>query len=285
MVSAEAGATPADNSAPPETDNRPNPPNSSPPPAPYVPPTYITPGPVGQNPVPQWQSTKLRYEAIPSPTQPYKMPTAPNGQPYLVASAPQAFYSYKNATGQQVYAAYATVRARILAALLDMLFLFIPQQIVSYIVLFTLHPDLVKRLAENRAISNELIQELGTIIPIWGLMIIYTAHMLYCTLTTAFGGGQTLGKRALKIKVITLEGGAPDFQRSLRRNLFGYCWWLGNLFSFFSGVGQLIGFFLTCMVFLGFNFALFEPKRRGWHDKLADTVVVYKNELVQGVNY
>jgi uncharacterized RDD family membrane protein YckC len=66
--------------------------------------------------------------------------------------------------------------------------------------------------------------------------------------------GQTPGKWLLGVKVVAIRGGPIGLRRSLAR-LFGYV---------LSAVPCYLGFFWM----LG-------PQRRGWHDRLAGTEVVY----------
>lgn len=67
-------------------------------------------------------------------------------------------------------------------------------------------------------------------------------------------GGQTPGKMALGIKVVEQSGSEAGTLRSIFRAL-------GYSFSFI--------FFLA-----GFAWPLFDPRRQGWHDKIAGTVVL-----------
>jgi uncharacterized RDD family membrane protein YckC len=67
--------------------------------------------------------------------------------------------------------------------------------------------------------------------------------------------GQTVGKRALGIRVIDFKAGGP----------IGYG----------RGVLRYIGRFLsTIVVFLGYLWMLWDPEKQTWHDKIAGTVVV-----------
>lgn len=67
--------------------------------------------------------------------------------------------------------------------------------------------------------------------------------------------GQTLGKRAMNIRVVDfLSGGPIDPGRALIR-------YLGRILST-----------LPCL--LGYFWMLWDPERQTWHDKLANTVVV-----------
>lgn len=67
--------------------------------------------------------------------------------------------------------------------------------------------------------------------------------------------GQTLGKRILGIRIVRRDGRLPDYKATLLRHLVGYP--LGIL-----SLG------------LGFCWMLWDVRQQGWHDKLAETVVV-----------
>lgn len=67
--------------------------------------------------------------------------------------------------------------------------------------------------------------------------------------------GQTLGKRALGIRVIDFRGGGP----------IGYA----------RGFLRYIGRFVSSIVFLlGYFWMLWDKEKQTWHDKIATTVVV-----------
>lgn len=66
--------------------------------------------------------------------------------------------------------------------------------------------------------------------------------------------GTTPGKRLLKLKVVSVDGGALDNKQRLTR----------------AAVSLLSGYAAG----LGYVWAFFEPQRRGWHDLMADSRVV-----------
>src|SRR5690606_9883837 len=68
--------------------------------------------------------------------------------------------------------------------------------------------------------------------------------------------GQTPGKMVMKIRVVKLDGGPLSTGDSLMR----YGGYLINARPFFFG--------------LGWMWAFIDPRRQGWHDKLARTCVV-----------
>jgi len=90
--------------------------------------------------------------------------------------------------------------------------------------------------------------------------------------------GQTLGKMALKTRVVTPSGGAPDQAQLIRRALLypvsGFA--LGAVFMLLPGIA-LTG--LSVLVGVAYAVAMSvpiftDPLRRGLHDKFAGTVVV-----------
>lgn len=71
---------------------------------------------------------------------------------------------------------------------------------------------------------------------------------------SAAGKGQTLGSRALNIRVVKTDGSYLDYPGAFLR---------------------YIGFFISCVVILiGVIWAAFDAQKQGWHDKIAGTYVV-----------
>ncbi|HMJ33411.1 MAG TPA: RDD family protein [Baekduia sp.] len=67
--------------------------------------------------------------------------------------------------------------------------------------------------------------------------------------------GQTIGKRAVGIRVVDIDGGGP----------------IGYGRAFIRYVGRIIS---TLVVFLGYLWMLWDPQKQTWHDKMANSVVV-----------
>ena len=71
---------------------------------------------------------------------------------------------------------------------------------------------------------------------------------------SAAGKGQTLGSRALNIRVVKTDGSYLDYVGAFLR---------------------YIGFVVSCAAFfLGVIWAAFDAQKQGWHDKIAGTYVV-----------
>ena len=79
----------------------------------------------------------------------------------------------------------------------------------------------------------------------------------YCGHENAIEGikGQTLGKMALGIKVIKRNGQALGLGQAALREV----------------VGKFVSFIALC---LGFLWVAWDPKKQGWHDKIAGTEVI-----------
>lgn len=225
------------------------------------------------------------YPPIPRRTETQRFPVSANGKPFVVIDHPEAFYSYKNADGKQVYAAFATMQARVMAALFDTCILFLPLQTIATFIMVSFNRE-AQRLLESMTTSPDQsqLEDISALIPGWAILAIYTVTLAYTTLLT-WRWGQTLGKRVLRIKIIGKDGKNPSFQSALTRNLFGYAYGLGSVAFGLDGFGSVLGFCLQLMVIAGFTAAFFNRQRRGWHDHLAETYVVGKLELVQGENF
>lgn len=69
--------------------------------------------------------------------------------------------------------------------------------------------------------------------------------------------GSTLGKMVVKIKVTDITGRKVSLPKALLRET------VGKLLSAFG-------------IFIGFIWAGFDPRKQGWHDKIAGTLVIHK---------
>ncbi|AXQ27192.1 RDD family protein [Solimonas sp. K1W22B-7] len=115
----------------------------------------------------------------------------------------------------------------------------------------------------------------------WGRLLGFSIAMLYFVpLDSRLSGGQTPGKRLLKIRVVTRDGSPLSLSLSLLRFLpLGVPWFLNNLQLpqeiMFSGWGYL----LTIIIFgvglsSGYLLVFNRRTRQGLHDLLAGSYVV-----------
>ena len=76
----------------------------------------------------------------------------------------------------------------------------------------------------------------------------------FCYFWSSYGKGQTLGMRALGIKVVKTDGSQLDLVGAFLR---------------------YIGLFISILcLFIGVIWAAFDAQKQGWHDKIAGTYVV-----------
>ena len=83
-------------------------------------------------------------------------------------------------------------------------------------------------------------------------LVVGLAYYLY--FWSSYGHGQTLGKRALSIRVVKTDGSE-----------------LTLVDAFVRYVGWIISFLV---VLLGVLWVIWDPDKQGWHDKIAKTYVV-----------
>src|SRR4029079_4318355 len=76
----------------------------------------------------------------------------------------------------------------------------------------------------------------------------------FCYFWSTYGKGQTLGMRALNIRVVKTDGSQVD--------LIG---------AFIRYIGLVVS--IACL-FIGVIWAAFDGNKQGWHDKIAGTYVV-----------
>lgn len=90
----------------------------------------------------------------------------------------------------------------------------------------------------------------------WGIAV-FSSSILFgvYVITLWVLADKTLGQALLGLRVARTNGQSVTFRPALRRFL-----------------GYYVSFFSLC---IGFLWILIDDRRQGWHDKLADTVVVY----------
>ncbi len=66
--------------------------------------------------------------------------------------------------------------------------------------------------------------------------------------------GKTIGKQLMGLVVVAEDGGRITFGRAVRR---------------------YVGYYISAILMLGYIWILLDPRRQGWHDKLAGTLVLY----------
>jgi len=150
------------------------------------------------------------------------------------------------AADQPAALAYAGLQLRIVAFILDIMVLIsFGMLFAAGIVAFLLIDG---KLHDNNPPDRDFVIS-GVIVGLYFVVFLPLYHVLLWS-----WWGQTVGKMAVHIKVLSRSGGRVSLGRSALR-LLGYA----------ASVAPL---------FLGIVIALFDRERRTLHDRLADTVVV-----------
>ncbi len=114
--------------------------------------------------------------------------------------------------------------------------------------------------AQYREIFPEGILELGIRFVLFYVLMAMLIHMLYFT---CFHGttGQTPGKMIFGLRVVQSTGEEMT-----------------------PGIGFLrwAGYFVSAIFYLGFFWIAVDPKKQGWHDKIAGTLVIRTANIVDG---
>lgn len=140
---------------------------------------------------------------------------------------------------------YAGVGSRFVAVFLDGLILGFVGFIISFIFQLL---GLVAGGGDSAGVVATIVKSIGSLI-VFGIQIAYAIYFIGTK-------GQTPGKMAMKIKVVK-EGTNehPDFTKAFLR--------------------EVVGKFVSSLVFaLGYLWAIWDPKKQTWHDKMAGTIVV-----------
>ncbi len=78
--------------------------------------------------------------------------------------------------------------------------------------------------------------------------------LYFCYFWSSYGKGQTIGMRALNLRVVKTDGSQLD--------LVG---------AFLRYIGLIVS---IAVIFIGVLWVLFDAQKQGWHDKIAGTYVV-----------
>ena len=143
--------------------------------------------------------------------------------------------------------------SRTMAFVLDLfllVFLGLMSGLVIFIVLhFFRYGQILEFVGSLLGMDNQVAQYIGLISPILFLMVL-VYFVFFWTLV-----GYTPGKALLGLRIVRQDGRPLSVGRALVRYL-GY--WVSAI-----------------PLFLGFIWILFDRQHEGWHDKIADTHVIY----------
>ncbi len=110
--------------------------------------------------------------------------------------------------------------------------------------------------------SDNSFTTIAALIFVFGNMLVVMSVWVFYFIVAWTLVGQTIGKRILGLRVVSVDG---------------------NLITFKQAVFRYAGYWLSAMpLFLGFLWVLVDDERRSWHDKIARTCVIYSWDARRG---
>lgn len=178
-----------------------------------------------------------------------RVPESPPFRPAYLQSRP--IFAHISQIDRTMAGEYAGTLSRLLGFLVD---------VVLLALVLSLTTTFINAFV-NLFNINDIIARFTTISDLTGEILAATAGLVTIILVSAYGvlswtlSGQTIGDLLLGVRVVRTDGNRVALSRALLR---------------------IIGAYLSGIVFfLGFFWAVGDRRHQGWHDKLADTVVVY----------
>lgn len=117
---------------------------------------------------------------------------------------------------------------------------------------------------------------------LWELILMKIPWIFYHPILEYLTHGQTLGKYALGIRVVTLSGERPGLREIFTRWIFkGYFFWIA--FSFFAAFQEilLLGMIHIGIGIIGFMYASVSDRKQRMGDVMAGTVVIKDKSAVR----
>jgi uncharacterized RDD family membrane protein YckC len=158
------------------------------------------------------------------------------------------------ATDESMKGEFAGFASRFVAFGIDLALVFSSAGIINWVIITAMGLfsfDLLAPVDTESGVFSRLIMVVGKIVLLSMPFVLLFAYWLVFWTAT----GQTIGKRVMGVRVVRMDGQRMKVSNSLRR----------------------IVMYAVSMVplFLGFLWILIDDERRGWHDKVAKTCVIY----------
>jgi uncharacterized RDD family membrane protein YckC len=194
-------------------------------------------------------------------------PTLSSGSDYAQQSQPYpAGYGYPVTTvgGQPL----APQTDRLLARLIDMAILFVPNFIIALVLLIV--PIIALVLAR---VEQPLWYVLAYVGGFTVALLVNLGTTYFYEVTYQHNKGQTFGKQKLRIRVVAVETGQPADTRELqKRFLAEYC---VSIAMVIPVLGWLVASVASFYTYLNYLWCLWDkPYQQCLHDKYAKTVVI-----------
>lgn len=159
---------------------------------------------------------------------------------------------------------YAGFVTRAIAFVIDLLLIVITQLVTLVFIRLILDFFGLSELARDIFEPNDSASSSPLVLLLrWGITL-FTSSVFFAiySITLWLVADKTLGQALMGLRVVRTDGHPITFSPALKR-------FLGYYVSFFA-----LG--------IGFLWVLIDDRRQGWHDKMADTVVVYDWEARLG---
>ena len=183
-------------------------------------------------------------------------PPPPPGQPASASPATKGWATF--GTGEN--AELAGAGSRLGARIIDAVILAIVAIVLFIVVAVASFGELVD---DDEAVDDDAIEEAFEgliVVP----LVVMAVGMLYEVSLTALKG-QTLGKMAVRIRVVSAESGSlPGWGKAFGR------WFVPSI----VGVIGLWISFVGLLALVIYASLLWDKRRQGWHDKAAKTLVI-----------
>ncbi|MCO5183733.1 MAG: RDD family protein [Anaerolineae bacterium] len=155
---------------------------------------------------------------------------------------------------QSMKGEFAGFASRFVAFAIDLAIVLLLAGIINWVIIAALGLVGINPLApvDTRASDfNQLVTVISKIVlAVMPFALLVSYWLIFWTVT-----GQTVGKRIMGVRVVRMDGQRMKTGNSVRRIIM----------------------YFVCMIpfFLGFLWILIDDERRGWHDKVANTCVIY----------
>ena len=182
-------------------------------------------------------------------------PPPPPGQPASTPQAGTGWATYGTGENAELAGAGSRLGARLIDAVIF--------AIVAIVLFIVVAVASFGELVDDAAVDDDAIEEAFEGLIVVPLVVV-AVGMLYEVSLTAMKG-QTLGKMAVRIRVVGAESGSvPGWGKAFGR------WFVPSIVSVISLWISFVGF-LALVIYASL---LWDKRRQGWHDKVAKTLVI-----------
>ena len=159
-------------------------------------------------------------------------------------------FFFINSIGERVECVLAPILLRVIAQIIDTFFIFLIQLFLFFasISLFFSSSQSIWSLLFDTSLQKSIS---------FFLLMNFTVYFLYFFLQESFNQGQTLGKKWMNVRVVSVMGGNISMNESMARNIIKYI---------------EVGYFSLIAVIV----VMFHSKNKRIGDILADTYVIFE---------